>query len=320
MQWFVNDSSLQGQFENHDAFCAILRNLLSLRHRNPGVKDNLRVTRTLPQASVAPGANVRDLVTATRDKDLTSAVMNWLDRSGPFIDDARAQEEDDYFEYQNLDVTDSGLGEAARRTKMGEDCATFSFVGGPVDFAIDPLMTDHGLAEARLGQYKVHNRWDLATLEADVAVSSPPVTNWEQLVATARECFPYLDISDLHLERKLAREPFESSISDRALVLLAWLDSYVADRRQDGSIGPLGQEIVEQHFTGDRAVFSNESATNIAHFKREMTFSALDGRSIFAPWHGKISHRVFRIHFEWPLRVDRERLAILYLGPKVTKS
>jgi hypothetical protein len=39
-----------------------------------------------------------------------------------------------------------------------------------------------------------------------------------------------------------------------------------------------------------------------------------------AHWHGKISHRFFRLHFEWPLEKDRKKLEIFYLGPKVTKS
>jgi hypothetical protein len=51
-----------------------------------------------------------------------------------------------------------------------------------------------------------------------------------------------------------------------------------------------------------------------------MTFAAADGREVFAPWHGKISHRYFRMHFEWPLAPERRKLPVLYLGPKITKS
>ena len=320
MQWFVNDASLQGQFGVHDELIDILRGLLAVRLRHPRVKNCLRVTRSLPQALVAPGVSLREFVIANKDKDLIHALMSWLDRTGPFVDDDRSHEDDDYFEYQGLDVTSSGLGEATRRTKLGEDCATFSFERGAVNFAVDPLTVDHGLAEDRLGQYDVDNRWDLAALEASIASLRPPVTNWEELVTLARERFQNLAFNDLHLDRALSREPFESSISDRALRLLDILDRYMEDRRPDGSIGPAGKELFENFFLGDRAVFSNESATNIEKFREEMTFRSLDGRLVFAPWHGKISHRHFRLHFEWPVDAGCEKLSVLYLGPKITKA
>jgi len=39
----------------------------------------------------------------------------------------------------------ASLGEAARRTKAGTVCSTYSFVGGKIDYAIHPLDVDHGL-------------------------------------------------------------------------------------------------------------------------------------------------------------------------------
>jgi hypothetical protein len=36
--------------------------------------------------------------------------------------------------------------------------------------------------------------------------------------------------------------------------------------------------------------------------------------------HGKISHRYFRLHFEWPVPSGAEQIKVLYIGPKLTKS
>lgn len=318
--WFVNDTSVQGQFPDHAAFRSRMRDLVALRARLARLRDNLRVSHLLPSSPVDGDATVRDVIFAGGDRDLTRAVMFWLDRTGPFVDDDRAPEEDDYFEYAGVEVTDGGLGEAARRTKAGEGCATFSFEGWDIDFAIDPLVTDHGLEEERLGQYEVANRWDLEALEADILASDPPPTSWEQLVVTARDRFPHLEIADLHASPELFRQPFEASIARSALTLWGHLERYAADRAPDGSVGPIGREIVEQHFSGDRAAFSNESPNKIAEYRNELTFEAPDGSAIFAPWHGKISHRTFRMHFEWPLRAERDRIAVLYLGPKITKD
>ena len=274
----------------------------------------------LPQAQAAPDADVRALVVQHGDRDLQRALLTWIDRTGPFVDDDRAEEPDDFFEFEGLEVTGSGLGEAARRTKLRDNCSTFSFEGGDRDFARDPLPVDHGLPEERYGRYDVHNLWDLRALEDNIAGATLPITSWEELVQTAQERFTNLEIGDLHRDAALAREPFESSIANRAMSLLELLDIYTGDRTDIGAEGPVAREVVDQHFKGDRAPFSGESETNLRTFSRELTFTRADGEEILAHWHGKISHRFFRLHFEWPLRAQRKRLAVVYLGPKITKA
>jgi hypothetical protein len=52
-----------------------------------------------------------------------------------------------------------------------------------------------------------------------------------------------------------------------------------------------------------------------------MTFPDPEGGAdIFAHFHGKISHRFFRLHFDWPVPSTATRLKVLYIGPKLTKS
>ena len=78
--------------------------------------------------------------------------------------------------------------------------------------------------------------------------------------------------------------------------------------------------MIDDYFKGERAAFSGESATNLIEFKDALTFSLGDGTTLFAPWHGKISHRYFRLHFEWPLESKRKKLSVPYFGPKITKD
>jgi hypothetical protein len=96
----------------------------------------------------------------------------------------------------------------------------------------------------------------------------------------------------------------------------------MAGRGADGAEGPASREIIEQFFSGGRAAFSGESETNQIRFRDEMTFSTAGppSGSIFAHWHGKISHRVFRLHFEWPVPQRATTLQVVYLGPKLTKD
>lgn len=99
---------------------------------------------------------------------------------------------------------------------------------------------------------------------------------------------------------------------------MSHLERYTANRGPDGAMGAIGRGVVDEFFNGDRAPFSNESASKIAAYRKELTFEALDGRTVFPPWHETISHRTFRLHFEWPLRPQSDRITVFYLDPKIT--
>jgi hypothetical protein len=323
MRLYINDASLQGQFTDALIFESLLQDLIASRARIENLRRSLRTTRQFTERMVAPGRNVRSVVQRSRSRDLRNAILAWLDRNGPFVDDDRTPEIDDYFEYAGMLVTDSGLGEAARRVKNGDHASTFSFAGGAVDFAVSPLLVDHGLVEERLGQYPVTNVWTVADLVQLALSAGPSIASWRALVEAARVRFPHLVIPDSVYENpNLSREPFEISIGDRALELLGYLNEYTKDRGVGGAEGPIARSIIAKHFVGERALFSGESPSNQRAFRRELTFvdPLSPSQSIFAHWHGKISHRFFRIHFEWPLSAERTELKVVYLGPKLTKD
>ena len=176
------------------------------------------------------------------------------------------------------------------------------------------------MPEERYGCYSVSNIWEIDTLVAQARTAEPPIRSWPALVEAARRRFTNLDIGELQANSALAREPFEASLRDRSLELMKVLNEYVASRNEHGVEGPLARELVETYFTGERALFTGESTTNRSLFATEMTFRRVSGESYLAHWHGKISHRAFRLHIEWPLEKDRKKLEIFYLGPKITKS
>lgn len=320
MRWYLNDASLQGQFADRAEFESVLRRLIAARVRIPKIRQNLRSTRSLQEAMVAPEINVRRALVELRDKDLKAATFSWLDKTGPFVEDDQLEEIDDYFEYRGVEITATGLGEAARRAKAGTECTTYSFVRGEIDYAVTPLEVDHGLQEERYGRYPVTNLWQTDALIDQALAAEAPTKSWRALVEVARQRFPYLEIGELNTNPALAREPFEASIRDRSLELMKVLNDYVAGRTEDGAEGVAAREIVQLYFSGDRALFTGESATNQKVFSQDLTFPRIFGGSYFAHWHGKISHRFFRMHFEWPLEKGRKKIEIFYLGPKLTKS
>jgi hypothetical protein len=323
MRWFLNDASLQGQFVEPSDFVVVLRSLLALRQEFDLLRTTLYVTRTFSQRQVRDGLSLVQLLGQPEHQQTQALVLRWLARAGPFVDDDRWPEADDYFEFEQHDVTNTGLGEATRRVKASEQAMTVSFSGGAIDFARTPLTVCHGLPEDRLGQYEVSNLWAIDALRAALSEAVPPPGNWRELVETARARFPNLCLPDaLYLNDSLMREAFNSVICDKALALLAHLNDYMGARRPDGSEEPAAQMIVQEHFTGDRAAFSGESATNRRKFKEQLSFPdpVAPGERLLAHWHGKISHRFFRLHFEWPVPAAADRLKVVYLGPKITKG
>jgi hypothetical protein len=322
MRWYLNDASVQAQFMAPADFLVVLRGLMALRQQYEALRSTLYVTTTFPQRPVQAGLSIVQLLGQPEHREIQSLVLRWLGRGGPFIEDDRWPEADDYFEFENRDVTESGLGEAARRIKAQEDAATFSFSGGEVDFARSPLVVFHGLQEERYGQYEVANLWSVARLQETLAEAVPLPRNWRELVESARSRFPNLWLPDeIYLNNTLAREPFDSVIRDRTLVLLAILNQYMG-AREGSAESPAARKIIEDHFTGTRAAFSGESATNQRDHEKELTFPdpAAPHQTIFAHWHGKISHRAFRLHFEWPVPATANQLKVVYLGPKITKT
>lgn len=323
MRWYLNDLSLQGQFNVVQDFEDLIRAILASRARITSLRSNLWTTKTLRERLVSPTLSVRDAIQRSKDIDFRRAVLGWLDKNGPFTEDDRFAEADDYFEYEMIDVTESGLGEAARRARVRQPVATFSFAGGAVRFDFTPLYVDHGLDEDRLGRYAIENFWSIGQLIASAYGASRLPTSWKELVEAARERFPRLVLPDsLYEDDRVAREPFDAAIRDRALSLLGLLDSYMSDRLPNGAEGPLAQQVIKDYFVGDRALFSGESVTNQREFRKELTFadSSTPGGTIFAHWHGKISHRFFRVHFEWPVPTGATVLKVTYLGPKITRS
>jgi hypothetical protein len=323
MRWYINDVSLQGQFGDVSGFESVLIGLLQSRARFNVLRTSLHVTRELSDRNVTPELSLRELLRQARFRDMRGAVLMWLDRAGPFLEDDQQAEPDNYFEYAHHDVTYSGLGEATRRVKAGVVAATFSFVGGETNFSRSPLRVDHGLAEDRLGSYEVENFWTLDDFLKSADSQRAVAVNWRQLIEAARERFAHLVLPDaIFSNPALSREPFDASIRDRALVLLGHLEEYMIGRNPDGSEGQRSRAVIDQFFVGERALFSGESPTNQRDFADAMTFPDPQdsNQKIFGHWHGKINQRFFRMHFEWPVPANASKLIVLYLGPKITKG
>lgn len=320
MRWYLNDLSLDGQFPTASEFLNALSRLLRLRIKSPVIRDGLFCSRMFSQCRATPERTCSDAAATHASREEKRLILAWMTRQGPFIEDDRLQEPNDYFEFKSIDVTDQGLGEAARRIAGAQKVAVFSFVGGPINFELTPLPVQQGLAEEPIALLSVPNIWDVQDLLNSAMESVAEPNSWPELIEAINLRFNRLLVSDAVLNH-LNEHPFYPVVARRALELSTVLQEYMEGRQLDGKVSARSMELYRQFFMGERARFSDESEANKRNFEHELTFPDPESNSkvIFGPWHGKIQTPQFRVHFEWPVPPQQARLKILYIGPKITK-
>ena len=321
MRWFVNDLSVQGQFASDEAFVTALASLLRLR-RKPFLERTIYCARDVLRNRAAVGnQTVAEVLRACAYRDFKNLALGWLDKFGPFVEDDRQAEENDYFEYSGFDVTDQGLGEAARRSAAQMVGGTFSFPGGVIDFCLHPLIVQHGLAEQPLGHVNVTNTWTADQLLMRATAALPKPATWAEQLEQCKGQFDQLVFGD-DIEYVLSAVPFSAGASKSILDLLEVLQRVAENRLRDGSLSAIGLGLQQKYFVGSNAWFSDESAANKARFRAEMTFPDPEspGRRLVCFWHGKVQTPQLRIHFEWPIPVGQTKIKVVYIGPKISKK
>ena len=165
----------------------------------------------------------------------------------------------------------------------------------------------------------IDNFLDLSTLKSNLQDAEPLIRSWSALKNTALSQFSRLTFAEDCFE-PLAKLPFAQS---SAKTLVARLDvlSQLADARdKDGVQSIEGQQIYENYFTGENALFSDSSDQEKQRFREKLTFPhpKRRGHKLFCPYHGKEKHFQLRLHFSWPIQ-PRQPIYVLYIGPKLTK-
>ena len=317
MKFFSNELSLHNQFNTVADFVPALREILQDRELLTRYGYRLYCEKTISNRPVHNSISFQKTIMALSDPNIKRQVMLWIAKDGPFWDepDLRKHSGDDYFEYGHQVVTDSSLGEAAFQIASGQIANTVSF--RPSDFQLTPLIVHwHKINPPQT--VAVPNFWDVNLLQQYLQQQQTPVNSWRDLINRSKIDLPNLTFLDSVLDG-LEGEPFSSTIAERIRELLRVLHTLRISFDEQGDRTSEGHEMISNYFHGDNALFSDESDSNKRLFRKELTFEKPDGEEIFCPFHGKIRHRVFRLHFSWPIRYD-EPLYIAYIGPKITKK
>jgi hypothetical protein len=317
VQWYINELSLVGQYLTAEEFRTELEPLLRLRQRSDLVRKLLYCSWGFSNRLVTTRQNVQQAVLATGDRTYKQQVLNWLTKAGPFWTEDRALNPDDYFHFDGTDVTDMGLGEAARRRLLEIAVGVFSFTGSIPAFGRTPIVVHHGLPEEPFGNVEVENCWTIERL-AEQTIATPE--SWAQMLDSASVQFERLRLADYIIDG-LSSSPFQRSICGDVLDRLRVLNRIARELSPRSSLSERGVELWQTFCVGDKAWFSDESPNDKRYFKHDLRFPDPDDNAnrLDCTWHGKVKIAQFRIHFEWPRPVGHEHLKVVYIGTKITK-
>jgi hypothetical protein len=245
------------------------------------------------------------------------ALMQWLTRDGPFWDDVRKHEANDYLECNGKIVTDTSIGEAAYNCFQGTNSQLISLTPSAWEFS--PIIVDWNLSSENFTRIEINNHWDEQKFRVILQNASTPIVSWQQLEEVCLARCPQLKFSK-DCFTPLQNQPFVSSVAIRIQVLLDTLERFKGCFNDQGERTPEGHQIQKDHFEGDKAWFSDSSVSEKADFRDELEFKhpAQPNKKISCTWHGKIKTPQYRIHFSSPVTAT-EPLYVVYVGPKITK-
>lgn len=314
MLFFLNELSLHNQFQHTQAFLDGLIEILRCRQEINRYRYSLYCDRRIAERLVCRGELFQHVIRTCHDNNLKRQVLSWLDKEGPFWDEVKKHDSGEYFTCKEQIVTDYILGEVAYRKGSGEDCYLVSFRFS--EFEQTPIEVKWYKSADAFTSVSINNFWLHRTLQIYLTQNLPNLQSWDELVERIPTLFPGLTLLN-SVEQGLKGVPFNLTVATQVVERLGVLQKLSSCFDVNGNQTLEGHELMQQYVHGGR-LFSDESEQNKQDFHRELTFVKPNGELLFCPFHAKISHMFFRVHFSWPI-VHNQPIYIAYIGPKITK-
>ncbi len=314
MDLLLNDLSLHGQFPDVSDFRVAVGRIMEMRAIAQRFKREIYAHRKITGSRISTTISLFEALQEF-PRDQKRAMLSWLTKMGPFWEDAAMHSSDHWLQCGDEIVTDTAVGEAAYCCAAGIDRSLVSFV--PSNWKHSPLIVNVKHSDVR--DVAIQNYWNPSELENALQSTPAPTASWDDLERDARirfqlltfssECFSYLN-----------GQPFVPGAAKRILILLDVLNRLMGSYDDSGQRTPEGSSLYQDYFVGAKARFSDSADTEKSEFRRQMTFRHPErpGRYLFCPWHGKINHPPYRIHFTWPIPPGAP-LYVVYVGLKITR-
>ena len=308
MELMLNERSIEGQFYNPSMMLEAIGRIMTMRNIARRFGREVYCHRSALHRNAKPGTPLVQMLS----REQQSATILWLTRHGPFWEDAPRHDPNEWFECNGEPVTEAGLAEAAYCSTTGMDRRMVSLI--PSTWEYSPIRVTWRRDDTTSTDIDLGNYWDPPALEADLRQADPAIESWSQLETVSRQRFQRLKFT-ANSFRYLDGQPFAPGAAAR---ILSRLD--VLDRLWAAGLGSSeGQRLYENHFTGDKAWFSDSSDTEKRKFRREFTFPSPNPNEshMFCTWHGKVNTPPYRIHFSWPVPPGGQ-LHVVYVGWKIS--
>lgn len=310
---FLNELALADVWQSTASMEQPLTAILQARQRQPVLRDALYCARGFGRVETPAGVPLSRAAQAL-PRDTRVQLFQWIANYGPFIEDNRQAIDEDVFFFEEEDVTDLGLGEAARRIRVEQTVATWSpGADAPSRFASSPLRVVHGLPDEPIAEVDVTNYTESERLADALRALPPRPANWQDFLEDCRHRFDLLRIGE-HCDTTLMRLSYMPAAARRIIELLNILQRIRAEMDRSGSLSPAGLQLRDRFFTGKRAWFSDESERRKQNPKRFTFPDPEGGNDITCFWHGKVSTAPIRMHFDWPVEDGAKPLRIAYIG------
>ena len=308
MDLILNELSVGGLSPNPIALRRSIGEMMAMRNAakaRAGVE--VYCHRNVSNMAVSSGEAFRERLQFLRTNE-KRAVFSWLDKNGPFWEDAPMVDGGEWYECDGEIVTETGLAEAAYYVENGFDWRTLSFV--PSRWERSPLTVTHRENDSASRDISVPNYWDMAELEPALIASEPDPESWQEFEDAVRGKFTNL-IFTAGSFSDMSGRPFALGAAKRIQTRLNVLDRIC----NAGPESPEGVKLLNDHFGHKTSLFSNSSESEINRFRNKLTFP-VNGVDTLCPWHGKINNPPYRIHFTWP--VSEGKVHVVYVGWKLT--
>lgn len=322
MELFANELSVAGQFRDAAVFREAFSRLMAMREVARSFDRDIRCHRKFQHIEPIAGITLRSAI-QRMGADRVRSVRLWLERNGPFWDEERRHDEDDWLECRGELVTGTAVGEAAYRVWESEECGLISARPGNWDYSpVAVTFGPNGTGDE--DSLEIQNWREPETLRTHLDSLEPPANSWAAVEHAARRRYSALSFADPCFI-PLRGVPFNRTSAQRVLHLLSVLDRFAVAFDSDGGRSAEGHRLYQQYFTGRtgrterRASFSDSSDSEKREFRARLTFPHPDapGSTLFCPWHGKEQHLLLRLHFSWPIRAG-EPVYVVYVGRKLT--
>ena len=312
MELMLNELSIHGQFYDPATFRDAIRRIMTMRGIARRYGRDIYCHSITASMQVGPGAPMKQMIQLL-PRDQKVAISIWLDKQGPFWNDAQQHNSDDLFGCNNKDVTGYSLAEAAYYNATGIDLRMVSVT--PSSWSYTPIVVNWLRRDNTEVAVNLNNYWQTYTLESDLEQAESPVESWRHLEELCRQRFRRLTFTDDSFG-PLRAAPFQKGAAYEIFRRMGVLDQFQQEADAPGDLSGEGRRLFNAHFMGVAAWFSDSTDEEKTDFRRRMTFRTPSG-FLFCPWHGKVDYGYqYRFHFNWPVSPS-EPLYVGYVGRKI---